>query len=81
MLILGDQSIAIRDFHQVLLVNAYLCIIQAIDYLRIDNQLSSRTIEIHKQIKSLVPGFEEDTTNYPEIKKIKDHLYKNLISL
>jgi histidine ammonia-lyase len=70
----------IENAYQVLAIE-YLCLVQAIDYLKISDQLSSRTTEAYNQIRKLVPRFEEDTIKYLEIKKIKDHLYTNFISL
>lgn len=70
----------IENAYQVLAIE-FLCLVQAIDYLKIGDKLSSKTTMVYDQIRNLVPRFEEDTIKYLEIRKIKDHLYNNFLSL
>ncbi len=63
----------IENTFQVLAVE-FLAIIQAIDYLKISEDLAGSTLKIYKQIREIVPIFTEDTPKYEELKKIKDYL-------
>ncbi len=55
----------------------FLTIIQAIDYLKIDNKLSSLSRSTYDQLRKLVPVFAEDTPKYKDLEKIKLHLKEN----
>lgn len=70
----------IENTSQVLAIE-FLCLVQAIDYLNISDQLSTPTKSVYSGIRDLVPRFEEDTIKYPEIRKIKDHLNNSFISI
>jgi len=52
----------------------FLTIIQAIDYLKIDNKLSSLSRSTYNQLRKLVPVFTEDSPKYKDLEKIKLHL-------
>jgi len=68
----------IENTYQVLSIEM-LSLIQAIDYLAIENRLSSQTRNAYRQFRNLVPRFEEDTVKYIEIKKINDYLCTHFI--
>ena len=70
----------IDNTYQVLAIEM-LSLIQAIDFLNIENELSSHTKKAYTQIRNIVPRFEEDTIKYFEIKKIKDYLCTHLIGI
>jgi histidine ammonia-lyase len=70
----------IENTYQVLAIEM-LSLVQAIDYLKIKNQLSSRTRKVYDQIRKKVPRFEEDTIKYVEIKEIKDYLCTRFIDI
>lgn len=70
----------IDNTYQVLAIEL-LTIIQGIDYLNIETRLSSFTRDKYHQLRTIVPRFEEDTIKYIEIKRIKDYLCKQFISL
>lgn len=63
----------IENTYQVLSIEM-LSLIQSIDYLSIENRLSSQTRNAYMQFRKLVPRFEEDTVKYIEIRKINDYL-------
>ncbi|MBN1416214.1 MAG: aromatic amino acid lyase [Bacteroidales bacterium] len=63
----------IDNTYQVLAIEL-LSLVQAIDYMNIENRLSSRTKLAYSRIRNIVPRFEEDTIKYNEIKGIKDYL-------
>jgi histidine ammonia-lyase len=69
----------IDNTYQVLAIQM-LSLVQAIDYLRIEDNLSSRTRQAYRQIRDIVPVFVEDTVKYPEIRLIKDFLSSRLLS-
>jgi histidine ammonia-lyase len=68
----------IENTYQVLSIEM-LSLIQSIDYLNIENRLSSRTRNAYVQMRNLVPRFEEDTVKYIEIKRINDYLCTHFI--
>ena len=55
----------------------FLAIIQAIDYLKIHDKLSSYTKAIYQNLRKIVPVFTEDTPKYEEINGIKEYLRNN----
>jgi histidine ammonia-lyase len=70
----------IDNTYQVLSIEM-LSLIQAIDYLKIKNRLSSHTEKVYSDIRNIVPRFEEDTIKYSEIKKIEDYLCSHFIDV
>ena len=56
-----------------------LSLCQAIDFLNIENRLSSQTRKAYLEIMNLVPRFEDDTAKYIEIKRINDYLCTHFI--
>lgn len=70
----------IDNSYQVLAIEL-LTIVQSIDYLNIESRMSSYTRDKYSIIRSLVPRFEEDTIKYIEIKRIKDYLCNQFITI
>jgi len=70
----------IENTYQVLAIEM-LCLVQAIDHLKIESRMASFTKDKYLQIRELVPRFEEDTIKYMETKKIKDYLCNQFNSL
>ena len=70
----------IDNTYQVLAIEM-LSLIQAIDYLNLENRLSSMTKKAYSQIRNIVPRFEEDTIKYIEIKGIKDYLCSHFVKI
>lgn len=54
----------------------FLTIIQAIDYLKIQDKLSSQSFNVYSKLRDIVPVFIEDTPKHEELKKIGDYLKK-----
>ena len=52
----------------------YMAIVQAVDYLKIQDKLSPRTRDIYNEIRSFFPVFTEDTPKYKEIATMVDWL-------
>ena len=69
----------IDNTYQVLAIQM-LSLVQAIDYLRIENSLSSKTKQAYRQIRDLVPVFAEDTIKYIEIKRIKEYICSRFVN-
>lgn len=66
----------IENTFEVLAVE-YLAIIQAIDYLKVQDKLATATKDIYEKLRAIVPAFVEDTPKYKELKEIKEFLLKN----
>lgn len=56
----------IENGFQVMAIH-FMAIVQAVDYLKIQEQLSLRTQAIYNEIRSFFPVFTEDTPKYKEI--------------
>jgi histidine ammonia-lyase len=54
-----------------------MAIAQAIDFLKIHEQLSPDSQEMYRNIRLLSPAFVEDQPKYAEIQQITDFLQKN----
>jgi histidine ammonia-lyase len=70
----------IDNTYQVLAIEL-LCLVQAIDYLKIEEKLSTPVKKAYLQIRGIVPRFEKDTVKYVEIKGIKKYILSHLINL
>lgn len=68
----------IDNTFQVLTIEM-LSIVQAVDYLKISNRLSSQTANAYSEIRKIVPRFEEDNIKFIEIKRIKDYICSRFI--
>ena len=51
-----------------------MTIVQAIEYLKIQGEVSSKTKKIYDEIRAIVPVFKEDEVMYPYVNKVKEHL-------
>jgi histidine ammonia-lyase len=51
-----------------------ITIIQAIEYLNVQDKVSSKTREIYNSIRKIVPVFTEDVVMYPYVNKVKDFI-------
>lgn len=70
----------IDNTYQVLAIEL-LSIIQAIDFLNIYGRMATKTKHAYNQLRNIVPRFEEDTIKYQEIRRIKEFLVSQLISI
>ncbi|MFT3739418.1 MAG: aromatic amino acid ammonia-lyase [Breznakibacter sp.] len=66
----------IENAYQVQAIHM-IALIQAIDYLKIQDKLSESTAKAFRKIRELVPVFVEDTPKYEEIARTCDFLYHN----
>jgi histidine ammonia-lyase len=51
-----------------------ITIIQAIEYLKVQDKVSSKTRTMYDEIRKLVPIFIEDVTMYPYVNKVKNYI-------
>jgi histidine ammonia-lyase len=70
----------IDNTYQVLAIEM-ISIIQAIDYLNIEQRMSSATAHTFRELRGIVPKFREDTIKYVEIKRIKEYLCELFIKI
>jgi histidine ammonia-lyase len=70
----------IDNTYQILAIEM-ISLVQAIDYLKIRNKLSSLNKKIFDEVRKRVPCFEDDTVKYLEIKEIKDYLCTQFIDI
>ncbi len=54
-----------------------ITIIQAIEYLEVQNEVSSKTKKIYEDIRKIVPKFKEDIIMYPYINNVKNYIINN----
>lgn len=66
----------IDNSYEVLAIE-FLALIQAIDYLKIQDKLSTYTRGIYNNLRKLVPVFVDDTPKYEQISAIKNFLKTN----
>ena len=63
----------VENAYQVMAIH-FMSIVQAIDALKIQNQLSGKTKAIYDEIRSFFPVFIEDTPKYREIAAMEKYL-------
>ncbi len=51
-----------------------ITIVQAIEYLKVQDQVSSETKKMYDQIRAIVPVFKEDVVMYPYVNSVKEFL-------
>lgn len=70
----------IDNTYQVLAIEL-MTVMQGIDYLNLESRMSSFTRDQFRQLRKIVPRFEEDTIKYIEIKRIKDYLCNQFLKI
>jgi histidine ammonia-lyase len=66
----------IENAFQVLAIQS-MAITQAVDYLHIEQKLSTQTREFYKEIRKIFPVLIKDRTLYEEIEEVKEFLMNN----
>ena len=51
-----------------------ITVVQAIEYLKVQDKVSSKTKEMYDAIRIIVPPFTEDIVMYPYVNKVKDFI-------
>ena len=54
-----------------------ITIVQAVEYLKVQDKVSTKTKEVYEQIRDLIPTFTEDVVMYPYVNKIKEFIINN----
>ena len=63
----------IENAFEVLTIEA-ITIVQAIDYLDFEDQISSSTRELYDEIRKIIPAFSDDMVMYPFLEEVKKYL-------
>ena len=66
----------IENAYEVLAIEM-ITIIQAIEYLEVQDKVSSKTKKMYDEIRNIVPIFTEDVIMYPYVNKVKDFIMNN----
>ena len=56
-----------------------ITVVQAIEYLKIQGEVSSKTKKLYDEIRAIVPAFKEDEVMYPYVREVKEHLINSEI--
>ena len=67
----------IENSYQVMAIQ-FMGMAQAIDYLKIQDRLSSKSRQVYEEIRSFFPVFTNDTPKYEEIEMMIDYLKKKI---
>ena len=51
-----------------------ITVIQAIEYLKVQDKVSSKTKKMYDEIRAIVPVFTEDVVMYPFVNKVKEYI-------
>ncbi len=63
----------IENAFEVLTIEA-ITIVQAIEYLGFQDQISSATKELYNEIRRIIPAFSNDMVMYPYLEEVKNYL-------
>ena len=63
----------IENGFQVMSIH-FMALVQAIDYLKIQNLISEKSLVIYNEIRAFFPTFADDTPKYKDIEKMGDYL-------
>ncbi len=66
----------IENSHQVMAIHL-MALAQAVDYLKIEKDLSAKSRKLYKAVRKLVPVFVEDTPKYMEIRLLENLIKSN----
>jgi histidine ammonia-lyase len=58
-----------------------LTLLQAVDYLKIENKMSTFTKDLYRKLRAEVPVFREDHVMSPDIRKMNDYISHNSLNI
>jgi histidine ammonia-lyase len=58
-----------------------IALLQAVDFLKVENRLSETTSTYYKQMRKIVPVFVEDTPKHYDIERLTDFLFNTKVKL
>ena len=70
----------IMNSYEVLAIE-WMTILQAIDYLKMQDKLSSKSKDAYEKLRQIFPCFVEDTTKYKDVKAVRDYIFYNHIEI
>ena len=70
----------IMNSYEVLAIE-WMTILQAIDYLKMQDRLSSKSKDAYDKLRKIFPCFVEDTTKYKDVKAVRDYIFYNHIEI
>lgn len=70
----------ILNSYEVLAIE-WMTILQAIDYLKMNDRLSSKSKEVYDKLRAVFPCFTEDSIRYKEVKAVRDYIFNNHIEV
>lgn len=70
----------IENAYQVIAIE-FVAIVQAIEYLKVEDKLSSYTQQLYKELKTITPPFVEDTTMYQRNTAVKEYLQNKRLDI
>jgi len=63
----------IENAYQVISIH-FMALVQAIDYLKIQDKMSKQTLALYNEFRAFFPPFFDDTPKYKEIERMKNYL-------
>lgn len=63
----------IENAYEVMAIEI-ITIVQAIEYLKVQDKVSSKTKKMYDAIREIVPPFKEDIVMYPFVNEVKDYI-------
>ncbi|WP_262149649.1 HAL/PAL/TAL family ammonia-lyase [Chryseobacterium foetidum] len=66
-------SKVINNAFEVLAIEL-ITVVQAIEFLECQNEISSNTKKLYDEVRAIVPAFKEDLIMYPFVEKVKEYL-------
>jgi histidine ammonia-lyase len=70
----------IENAYQVIAIE-FVAILQAIDYLKFENKLASKSKKVFQALRKIVPKFTEDSIKYKQIEQVKSYLQSNSLQI
>lgn len=70
----------ILNSYEVLAIE-WMTILQAIDYLKMQDKLSTKAKEAYEKMRKIFPCFVEDSVKYKDVKAVRDYIFYNHIEL
>jgi histidine ammonia-lyase len=70
----------IMNSYEVLAIE-WMTILQAIDYLKMQDKLSTKSKDAYEKLRKIFPCFVEDTTKYKDVKAVRDYIFYNHIEI
>jgi histidine ammonia-lyase len=70
----------ILNSYEVLAIE-WMTILQAIDYLKIEGKLSTKSKDAYEKLRKVFPCFVEDSIKYKDVKAVRDYIFYNHIEI